>query len=244
VFQYGSSLYLPPMHYAEAYASYQDNFLPYARTASPGAVRPDWTQLTGLHYRLNLYTPYWDPETGCWVDATYGGGVSQVGYQAGTHQLRGELAGVRKLPDGLGPLSESKVAARVVAAGASPDQGQFFALGGGTLFRGFDLAERQGSMYWVGNFELRVPVFRQMNWDILDHTFGAKNVYVAGFYDVGQIYANGRSVGNVAHALGAGLRIDTSIFSFIERATLRFDVGKTINAATPFQFWFGVQHPF
>ena len=48
----------------------------------------------------------------------------------------------------------------------------------------------------------------------------------------------------VAHALGGGIRLDMAVFSFIERATLRFDVGKTINAASPFQFWFGVQQPF
>jgi hypothetical protein len=34
------------------------------------------------------------------------------------------------------------------------------------------------------------------------------------------------------------------VFSFIERATLRIDVGKTVNAASPFQVWFGLQHAF
>ena len=50
--------------------------------------------------------------------------------------------------------------------------------------------------------------------------------------------------GRVAHALGAGLRVDVAIFSFIERATFRFDVAKTINDSTPFQLWFGMQHAF
>jgi hemolysin activation/secretion protein len=162
------------------------------------------------------------------------------------HQLRGEIAMVRKFPDWciLGPLADTRLAVRGVAMGAWPDRGNFYALGGGTLFRGFDLAERQGSFLWVGNVELRLPLFRDVEWDALDHTVGARNVWLATFYDVGAIYADGRSVQGVAHALGAGLRVDTAIFSFIERATLRFDVGKTLNAPTPFQFWFGVQHAF
>jgi hypothetical protein len=35
-----------------------------------------------------------------------------------------------------------------------------------------------------------------------------------------------------------------ALFSFIERATLRFDAAKALNTGTPVQFWFGVQHPF
>ena len=48
----------------------------------------------------------------------------------------------------------------------------------------------------------------------------------------------------MAHAVGGGLRVDVAVFSFIERATLRFDVAKTLNDNTPFQFWFGMQHAF
>jgi hypothetical protein len=40
------------------------------------------------------------------------------------------------------------------------------------------------------------------------------------------------------------VRLDVSIFSFLERARVRLDAAKTLNAATPVQFWFGVQHPF
>ena len=244
VFQYGSSMYLPPMHYLDLYTTYQDNFLPIAREQSPGAVRPDAVWLTGLHWRLNLYTPYWDPERGVWVDLFWGSGVANLDKQVGTHQVKAELAAARALPEGLGYWSDVKVAARGVVMGAAPDRGQFFALGGGTLFRGFDLAERQGSFLWVANTEIRLPVIRRSDEDVLDHTVGLRNLYVAPFYDVGEAFVNGRSVNGVAHAVGAGLRADVALFSFIERVTMRFDVGKTINAASPFQFWFGVQHPF
>jgi hemolysin activation/secretion protein len=112
------------------------------------------------------------------------------------------------------------------------------------LFRGFDLAERQGSAAWVANVELRLPLVREVEWDILDHIFGGRNLWLATFYDVGAIYVDGRRIGNVAHALGVGLRLDLAVFSFIERALLRLDVAKTLNAATPWQIWFGIQHAF
>ncbi|MBX9580237.1 MAG: hypothetical protein K2X87_08000 [Gemmataceae bacterium] len=242
VVKQGSSLYLPPMVYHEAFAQYSDNFLPFARTTTPGAVRPDSVWEGGWHFRLNLYTPYWDPEEGVWADFTAAAGETRVPNSTATGRLRAELAGVKQLPDWLG---EARLAGRVVAEGALPDRGQFYALGGGTLFRGYDLAQRQGSALWVANAELRYPLARHVTWDVLDHCVGARNVWLAGFYDMGDVYANGRSVGGrVAHALGAGVRVDVAVFSFIERATLRLDVAKTVNDNTPFQLWFGLQHAF
>jgi hypothetical protein len=38
--------------------------------------------------------------------------------------------------------------------------------------------------------------------------------------------------------------MEVAIFGFVERAVLRLDVAKTLNAATPLQVWLGVQHPF
>jgi hypothetical protein len=244
VLDYGSSLYLPPIHFVEGYTTYSDNFLPNARTQPPGGVRPSWTWITGLHYRLNLYTPYWDPECGVWLDALYGMGIAGLGSTATVNEFRGELATVHKLPDALGYLGDTRIALRGVAMGAAPERGMFYALGGGDLFRGFDLAERQGSFLWVANAEARLPVVRDVEWDALDRVAGVRNVWLAPFYDVGAVYSNGRTVNGVAHALGVGLRVDLAVFSFLERATLRFDVAKTVNANTPFQFWFGLQHPF
>jgi len=240
-----SSLYLHPMHYTEAYSAYSDNFLPTARDTAPNGVRPTRTWLNGLHHRLNLYTPYWDPETGAWVDLTYGVGTTRLNSRdVLANQVRAELAGARKLPDGLGYLSGVKVAARGVVQSGWPGQGEFFALGGSTSFRGFDLAERQGGFLWVVNAEARLPIFHDKRWNFLDNTTGVRNVSLAAFYDVGGVYANGDVVTNVAHAVGGGLRVDLAIFSFIERATMRFDVAKTVNAGSPVQFWYGLQHPF
>jgi hypothetical protein len=244
VFQYGPSFYLPPIHYLEGFGVYQDNYLPYTRTPTPGAERPLRTTAGGLHYHLNLLTPYWDAETGVQFDATYSAGVAELARSQGFQQFQSQLSGAQKLPDGLGWLSHVKLAGRVSGAVASPQQGQFFALGGGTIFRGFDLAERQGNAYWAASAEARLPVLIDVRYDICDRLIGLRNLYVAPFYDAGEIYANGDSVGGVAHAVGVGLRAEVVVFSIMERAVLRLDAAKTVNAATPVQFWIGFSHPF
>jgi hypothetical protein len=244
VFRPSSSFYLQPLHYLDAFTTYQDNFLPIAREGVPGSQRPAWTWLSGVHHRLNLYTPYWDPARGFWLDLVYSGGLAKLDQTVAAHQLRGEFAAARKLPDGLGWASNIKLTARAVVGGSFPTRGQFFALGGGTLFRGFDLAERQGNWFWSVNAETRLPILADARWNFFDNLAGLRTLSVVPFYDVGAIYASQQRVGNVAHAVGVGFRADLAIFSFIERATFRFDVAKTVNAASPFQFWFGLQHPF
>lgn len=129
----------------------------------------------------------------------------------------------------------ARVAARVVAMETLPERGQFFALGGGTLFRGFDLAERQGSAA-LGR-ELRAACRScDATWDAArPHGRRPRNLWLAAFTDVGAVYTNGLVVGNVAHAApGAGLPSIRRLFSFIEHVTFRFDVAKTLNDKSPF----------
>jgi hypothetical protein len=246
IFQYTSAMYLNPMHYAEVFGTYQDNPLPFADHPEPGAERPNRMAGAGIHYHLDYTTPYWDPEAGFRFDATYTGGVTdlQTRSNVDTHKLESQLTYVTTPPAGHGYVSDTRVVVRGSVAGAVPDEGEHFALGGATLFRGFDLAERQGSFLWVANVEWRLPVVRRVCWDVADHVAGVRSVWVAPFYDVGEIYVNGRPVGGVAHALGVGLRADVSLFSFIERTVLRLDVAKTINESSPWQVWVGVQHAF
>ena len=87
-------------------------------------------------------------------------------------------------------------------------------------------------------------MLRNACWDVADHVMGLRGLYVAPFYDVGAVYVNGRPVGNVAHAVGLGLRADVAWFSFIERTMLRLDVAKTLNSSAPVQVWVGVSHAF
>jgi hypothetical protein len=260
VFQYGDSLYLPPMHYLEVFTDYQDNPLPFERHAVAGAVRFDSTANAGIHYSLNYLTPYWDPQGGFQLDAAYAGGVVDAAGHEGLHLLEGQLAFVKCTPDldgwlpeqpglsWLGPalrwLSDTRWAFRAFGAAGLPNKGEYFALGGSDRFRGFDLEERQGSVVWVGSVEWRVPVLQQIEWDFCDHVGGIRNIYAAAFYDVGDAYVHGHSYGPVAHALGLGLRLDTAWLGVVERATVRLDVAKAVNADTGVQVWFGVGHPF
>jgi hypothetical protein len=253
VLMYGSALYLPPFEYVEGFGVVQNRCLPDPKEPTPGAdLFRDRTAL-GLHYHKNLMTPYWDAEGGYTFDATYQYGLPIFGNDRYFHQVYGQFAvvkGMSKVNDwfGHGPvrdwLADTRWAFRIGGAAALPNDGQFFALGGGDNFRGFELNERQGSMLFVGSVEWRVPLCTNASFDFIDHIGGVRNIYLAPFYDVGNAYVNGKQLGPIAHAVGAGLRVDVTWLGIIERTTLRFDIAKTVNGSYPLQFWFGIQHPF
>jgi hypothetical protein len=257
VFLYGSSLYLPPIHYIEAFAKYSDNFLPFPTQSNAAGVRFDRTATAGLHYRINYLTPYWDPEGGFQLDGWAESGLAQLPMATGLLKLSGQLSVVQAAPDlGAGLeegsllrrftdwLAASRFAVRAFGATAAPGRGEFFTMGSSDLFRGFDMAQRQGSTVFVGSAEWRVPIKRRMRLDLFDHVMGVRSAYAAFFYDVGDAYVSGKSVGPVAHGVGAGLRFDVAWFSIVERTTLRLDVAKAVNADTGIQVWVGINHPF
>jgi hypothetical protein len=257
VFTYGASLYLPPIHFLEGFAQYSDNFLPFPTQSEPSGVRFDQTTTLGLHYRINYLTPYWDPEGGFQFDAWYEGGLAQLPSPVGVHKLSGQFSMVKTPPNlashfegqphlqqVLDWFSDWRFAVRAYGATAAPSRGEFYTMGGPGLFRGFDMAQRQGSSVWVGSVEARVPILRRLNFDAVDHVVGLRNVYVAGFYDVGDAYVRGKQVGPVAQGLGGGLRLDVAWISFVERTTLRLDVAKAVNSDTGLQVWFGINQPF
>jgi hypothetical protein len=247
VIDYGDSLYLPPFQYVETFGTIQDDLLPIARQQLAGAQRFQHQAMAGFHYHLYYLTPYWDPEGGVALDLSYASGVDVPGLGepiAGLHQVMGQFTYVQAMPDGWGWLSESKLAMRGYGALGLPSNVQLFALGGGELFRGFDLAQRQGSALWVTNLEWRFPLAQHLDWGLCQRALEVRNVNAAIFTDIGNIYQNYHSVGGLAETVGAGLRVDVSWFTFVERTILRLDAAKTINAPTPMQFWIGVEHPF
>jgi hypothetical protein len=253
VMMYGDSLYLQPFHYAEVFGLYQNRSLPDPYVTVPGAQPFNERPALGAHYHLYLLTPYWDPEGGLATDVTYQYGLPIVGNTQTFQELYGQLSFVKGMPRifdwmGEGPvvswLNDTRWAFRIGGAFALPQNGEFFSLGGGNLFRGMGLADRQGNAFWVGSVEWRVPLLRDIHADCCDHVAGLRNLYLAPFYDVGAAYLEHRQIDNVAQAVGVGLRADVVWVGMIERTILRFDLAKTVNAPVPWQFWFGVQQPF
>jgi hypothetical protein len=248
----GSSLYQPPFEYVEVFAAGQQHPLPDPRNPPPGADPFTDRYSTGIHYHKNLLTPYWDAEGGFALDASYQAGFPIFGADHGFQAVSGQISTVKYFPKlaGLGDnalldyLRQTRFAFRLWGAAASPSNGEFYSLGGGEYFRGYDLRERQGNIAWTGSVEWRLPVVQDVCWDFCDHIGGVRNIYLAPFYDVGNAYLRGHALGDTAHAVGLGLRIDVSWLGLIERTMLRFDVAKTVNDSTPWQFWFGIQHPF
>jgi hypothetical protein len=261
VFKYLSSMYLLPMEYITAWTAYQDNFLPFLANPTIEGERFDRLTTAGLHYHRFYLTPYWYPVGGYQFDVWTESGMAAVPYTTGLAKLSSQFSFVQSLPDlsgklgdnptlngVLGPmlrwLGDNLIALRIYGGTSAPNRGEFFTMGGGALFRGFDLAQRQGGSVWVGSVEWRMPLATGLTWDFCDHTMGLRNVYGAAFYDVGNAYVQGHEEGPTAQAVGVGLRLDVSWFSLVERTTLRFDIAKTLNASTPIQMWFGVGVPF
>jgi hypothetical protein len=244
VFQYGDSLYLPPMNFLEGFGAIVENALPIPKHQLIQGEHFDHATLTGIHYHLDYLTPYWDPEGGFRLDATYAIGVPISGEHETFHRVDGQISTVKCLPDGLGWFSDTRIAGRLYGGIGLPDQGEYFPLGGSEALRGFDLSQRQGNAVWIASLEWRFPIVADVECDCLDHAVGLRAINGAAFYDVGNAYLKNQPLGPIAQSVGGGLRLDVVWFSIVERSTIRFDVAKTVNAATPLQFWLAFEVPF
>ncbi|MCY2939957.1 MAG: hypothetical protein NTV55_16620 [Planctomycetota bacterium] len=210
---------------------------------------------------MNRQTPYWDPQFGWQLDAAAEGGQAELDSSYGFGKIWSQASLVQKLPDfsdflaslpgfqdSMRPfflkMARTRLAVRAYAGTSAPSKGLFFPMGGSEGFRGFSLAQRQGSTVWVGSAEWRIPLVEHMETDFCDHVAGLRTIQLALFYDVGDAYANGRSAGAVAHGVGVGIRFDTVLLSFVERAMVRFDFAQAIDQGVGPQFWFGITQPF
>lgn len=238
-----SSLYWLPREFIDGYLSYQHNRLPDPEQELKGE-RIDPLATVGVRYYRETMVPYWDPETGYRLDMNASLGLPLLGEDKLSGMAWGQASRVISPLEGLGWFSDIKFAVRAFGGVGFPKNGRLYTLGTGTLFRGFDQAERQGNCMWVGSVEVRIPTHADLDWDFADRIVRIKNFYLAPFYDVGDIYLNNKSVGGIAHAAGLGIRADVAFFSFLERATIRLDVAKAINAPSSVQYWFGLSQPF
>lgn len=248
VFLETPSLYLDPIYFVEGYGRIQrqyEGLQDDGRYVPPGVESYDDSAGIGLRYYRNYQTPYWDPEGGYKIDLNYELGLPIVGTYNGVYnRLQGEVSLVKALPADWCYIGQTRLAGRLYGGIGLPDNGYHFQLGGPNRLRGFNRDDREGDTVWLVSLEWRFPLWREADLDIAYRLFRLNHLYGVTFYDVGAIYLSGHIQENVAHALGFGIRADLSLLSFIERATLRFDIAKTVNDPQPVQFWFGLSQAF
>jgi len=253
IMTYGDSLYLPPFKYVEVFSAVQSHPLPDPAQATPGADLFHQQSSVGAHFHMNYLTPYWNPEAGLAVDASIEEGLPVLGEQQSFYKAFGQMSFVKPMPSifnclanvsGLSWIPDTRWAGRVAGGIALPDNAEIFSLGGGDLFRGFDLQQRQGNAFWLASLEWRIPLARGLTYDFCDHVGGLRSIWGSAFYDVGNAYLNNHQQGPVAHAVGAGVYMDITWFGLIERTLVGVDVAKTVNANTPWEAWFRVNFPF
>jgi hypothetical protein len=248
---------LPEPEFLEVYARSTRQVRNEAPDPPPGLDPLINRTAVGIAYRNDTRYPYWDPEIGSLVTAYYETGFRILGGERNYNAFGAEYAVVRKLPEGLGYFSNTKIAARVLGeiAPGSPNA-QVFQLGGATRYRGVYPATRQGNALWLASVEYRFPLLKDVDVEFpyIDNLFTLKGVNGAVFYDIADVYQDGSqaiyqkgpslSSGRISHAVGAGLRFDLAFFSFLERAQFRVDFAKDISTNQPLVVWFSLQQPF
>ena len=99
---------------------------------SPGAIPFHQQTLAGLHYHMNLLTPYWNPEAGMALDTTYAEGLPLLGEHRSLQEFYAQMSFVKTFQNLLGLsedtpflrwLGDTRLAARVYAAEALARRG-------------------------------------------------------------------------------------------------------------------------
>jgi hypothetical protein len=244
VFHQTPSLYMEPMEYLEVYSRTGAIFWPgnfggradFGRFQDVGAI--------GLLYNRNYLTPYWDPEAGyrCWINYECGKDINNE--QETFQRVQGELSYVQSMPCGLGYISDTRLAFRAYGGIGEPNSAQLFQLGGPNRIRGLNWNTRDGNAVWIATAEWRFPIWRDLDYDLCDHVLRTRHIYGVAYYDTGEVFIDGHTIGGIVHSLGTGLRLDMAVFSFIERFTLRLDIAKVMRTNEPVQVWFGLSHAF
>lgn len=233
--------------YLEAYFKYGQNFYPdnnyRVPNAPPGIEGYEDIRAFGLTYHLDTTMPYWNPERGYKFDATYEHGFVAFCNGETFNRAWSQLSGVHKLPEGLGYLSETRLAGRIAGGVGSPDNGQHFRFGGAYRFRGQHQQTTEGSAYWLTSAEWRYPILTHLDYGCCDNVVSWRQLWSSLFYDVGESYILDDSQGGVQHAIGTGLYFQMNLLSFLEQLTVRFEVAYSIRSSSTLT-WFGIYHAF
>ena len=242
---YTTSFIYPNLAYLDFYFRFGDNFFPdedYRPPATPGVEDYRDVRAAGVWYHLDTKMPYWDPDGGIGFDAYYEYGFHAFGDGESFHRGWSQLSGVHRLPDGLGFLSETKLAGRVAGGVGAPDNGEHFRFGGALRFRGQRSEDTEGSKFWLSSAEWRFPLVTDIDASLYDRVITLRSIHASLFYDVGESYLFDNSQG-VDHAVGAGLYFDLPLFSFVENFTLRMEYGYSLRHDTSI-LWVGWYHAF
>lgn len=204
-----------------------------------------WLDAIGVRYRLSTLFPYWDPVEGSLIETTAEYGDQAFGSYATYFRMTGEYGIVRPFPEWFNRPSRSRLAFRAYGGFGYPDVYPLFRLGGGRRLRALDLSQNLGSSVWLMTFEWRYPLWCDIDQDAIDHVVGFRNLFGTVFYDVGQSFYRG-VWGPVVHGIGTGLRIDVTLFSFLERASLRVDLAQPVGLGPKRGpvLWFGINQVF
>jgi hypothetical protein len=218
-----SSFLVDDPAFFEAYYGFGNEFWP----GDDGRPTADWLTALGGRFFRNTQFPYWDPVQGNLIEFAAERGEPAYGSPFEYTRLVGQYGFVRTLPESYGPISRVRFAFRAYGGFGWGDDHFLFRLGGGRRLRALNLQQEWGSSVWLVTSELRFPIWRRMETDMLDHIVQMKNLYGAAFVDVGQSYFNG-AWNPLVFGPGIGLRLDVALFSFLERATLRLDLAQPI----------------
>jgi hypothetical protein len=175
--------------------------------------------------------PYWNPHTGFAFDAAYEYGFQLFDVGETYHRAWTQASAVRRLPHGLGYLSETKLAGRLAAGIGGPDNGDHFRLGGPRLLRGLRRDDVKGNAFWLASGEWRAPICQDMDLALYDNVARLRSIYGSIFYDVGEAYLFDDPLG-VEHAAGTGLYFDMPLFSLVENFTFRVEYAHAFKRST------------
>lgn len=238
---YTTSLLYPNLKYWEFFVRFGDNFYPYEATnpsQDPRIENYRDIQAAGVSFHADSRMPYWNPDTGFAFDATYEYGFAAFGEGETFHRGWAQTSAVQRLPDALGPfLSETKLAGRVAAGLAGPENGEHFRLGGPDRLRGLRRDDVKGNAFWLASAEWRVPLREDLDLPLYDNVAQLRSIYGSMFYDVGEAFLFDDPLG-VEHAVGAGLYFDIPLFSLVENFTLRVEYAHALRRSTD-AFWGG-----
>lgn len=240
-----TSFIYPNLSYVDAYFRSGDNFFPQQDSSAqtdPLIEHYRNIRAVGLAFHMDTRMPYWNPESGYAIDVKYEHGLEAFGGGKDFDRIDGTVSAVKRMPDGLGWLSETRVAGRLSGGIALPNNGEHFQFGGPGRFRGIRADRLEGSAFWVASAEWRFPLIEDLDIEFADNFAALRSISGAVFYDVGQSFVLNESSG-LENAIGAGLYIDLPLVSFVETLTVRLEYAHSLERNTDI-LWFGLFRAF